>query len=46
MINYDNPIDNLPDAYNKSADSNNSKILNINKNTTGAIERISKKGKY
>lgn len=43
MINYDNPIDNLPDAYNKSADSNNSKILNINKNTTGAIERISKK---
>ena len=40
MINYDNPIDNLPDAYDKSADSNNSKILKLNKSTTDITDRV------
>ena len=40
MINYDNPIDNLPDAYDKSADSNNSKILKLNKSTTDIMDRV------
>ena len=40
MINYDNPIDNLPDAYDKSVDSNNSKILKLNKSTTDIMDRV------
>lgn len=40
MINYENPIDNLPDSYDKSADSNNSKILRLNKSTTDIMDKV------
>lgn len=40
MISYENPIDNLPDSYDKSADSNNSKILRLNKSTTDIIDKV------
>ncbi|MDO5397072.1 MAG: hypothetical protein Q4G33_04000 [bacterium] len=42
-VNYDEPIKNLPDAYDKNTDSNNYKLLRINKNTTDIIEQTSKK---
>ena len=32
-INYDNPVQNLPDAYKKGEDSNNYKLLRINSDT-------------
>lgn len=38
MINYDDPIYNLPDSYDKRAESNNSKILRLNKSTTDIID--------
>ncbi len=37
-INYDNPIKNLPDAFKKDTESNNYKLLQINKNTTDIIQ--------
>ena len=40
MVNYANPIDNLPDAYNKSTGSNNSKILMLNKSTTDITDKV------
>ena len=40
-FNRDNPVKNLPDAYSKSADSNNAKILQIEKTAQdGLIESI------
>lgn len=38
MINYDDPSYNLPDSYDKRAESNNSKILRLNKSTTDIID--------
>lgn len=37
-VNYDEPVQNLPDAYDKSVDSNNNKLFLINKNTTDDIK--------
>lgn len=39
-VNYDEPVQNLPDAYDKSADSNNYKLFLINKNTTDDIKTV------
>lgn len=41
-VNYDDPIKNLPDSYDKSADSNNYKLLQINKITNGFLQKASK----
>lgn len=40
MINYENPIDNLPDSYDKRTDSNNNKILRLNKSTTDIMDKV------
>ena len=37
-INYDNPVQNLPDAYKKGEDSNNYKLLRINSDTDELLE--------
>lgn len=39
-VNYDEPVQNLPDAYDKSVDSNNNKLFLINKNTTDDIKTV------
>ena len=36
-INYDEPIENFPDAYEKSKDSNNYKLLQINAEIAGSL---------
>ncbi len=41
-VNYDEPIKNLPDSYDKSADSNNYKLLQINKITNDFLQKASK----
>ena len=40
-INYDDPIKNLPDAFKKDSESNNYKLLQINKNTTDILKSAS-----
>lgn len=42
-VNYDEPVRNLPDAYDKSIDSNNYKLLQINKTTTDVISKAARK---
>lgn len=37
-VNYDDPIKNLPDAFKKNTNSNNYKLLQINKDTTDIIQ--------
>ncbi len=37
-VNYDDPVKNLPDAFRKDTESNNYKLLQINKITTDIIE--------
>lgn len=37
-INYDDPIKNIPDAFKKGTDSNNYKLLQINKDTTDIVK--------
>lgn len=42
-VNYDEPFKNLPDSYDKGTNSNNYKILQINKNTTDIVDKVSKR---
>lgn len=39
-INYDDPIKNLSDAFRKDSESNNYKLLRINKNTTDILKSV------